>query len=162
MRRLFVKLIAAGLMLGASTVASAADKPGLSATLLRGGTFSLEDSRGKVVLINFWATWCVPCRAEMPALDAYYRVHRGAGLEMLAVSLDADGSKSKILKATSAFQFPAARLADTRISRSDVPTALPATRIYGRDGKVRYESMGQPLDAASLERLVAPLLAERR
>lgn len=164
MRSGFVKTIFLGLLIGIGTGATAAaGRQPVSATTLDGGSFSLAQARGRVVILNFWATWCAPCRAEMPALDAYYRAHHGAGLDLLAISLDADGTKSRLAKVTSAYLFPVARLTDTRIDRSSIPGALPATRIYGRDGTLRYDSTargGRPLDAAALDRLVAPLLAE--
>jgi cytochrome c biogenesis protein CcmG/thiol:disulfide interchange protein DsbE len=143
--------------------APAAGPEALAATTLDGGHFSLADARGRVVIVNFWATWCAPCRAEMPALDVYYRAHRGEGLEMLAVSLDANGSAKKLARATAAFRFPVARIADTSLPRSAIPRALPETRVYGRDGRLRYKSVarkGELLDSAAIERIVTPLLRE--
>lgn len=164
MLRGFAKVAFVGLLATCVSTSTGAEALQLTATTLDGARFSLAEARGHVVIVNYWATWCAPCRAEMPALDAYYRAHHGGGLDMLAISLDADGSKKKLLKATSGFSFPVARIGDTHIARSDIPTGLPATRIYGRDGMLRYNSFGrksQPLDAASIERIVAPLLAER-
>src|ERR1700675_5071885 len=59
--------------------------PAVRAELLDGGTFDSLKQSGKVVVLNFWATWCKPCREEMPALDAYYRAHRAEGLEVIAI-----------------------------------------------------------------------------
>jgi len=160
----FARNVALGLLLAVHSVAPAAGRQPLSATTLDGGHFSLPDEKGQVVIVNFWATWCVPCRAEMPALDSYYRAHHDAGLEMLAISLDADGSRNRVAKVAEAYHFPVAMLRDTRIDRATLPTALPATRIYARDGTLVYQSPlrdAKPLDQAALERLVTPLLARR-
>lgn len=143
----------------------AADVPSLAATTLEGKPFSLAASRGQVVIVNFWATWCVPCRTEMPALDSYYRAHKSEGLALLAISVDAGASKKKLAAVTSKFSFAVARIDDTRIARSQIPSALPETRIYGRDGRLRFDSLarkGAPLDEPTLQRIVAPLLAEPR
>jgi cytochrome c biogenesis protein CcmG, thiol:disulfide interchange protein DsbE len=151
-------------MLGVSTTQVAASSvERLSATTLNGKSFSLAAQGGHVVLINFWATWCAPCRAEMPALDAYYRKHHAQGLDILAVSVDDGARTASLIAVTSLFAFPVAKIADTKIARSAIPTALPTTRIYGRDGRLRFESdqrHPQALDAATLDRLLGPLLAE--
>jgi thiol-disulfide isomerase/thioredoxin len=163
MRQTLFKLAVVAVLTGLAAPSLAVDTSPLVATTLDGARFDLAGERGRVVIVNFWATWCAPCRAEMPALDAYYRAHLGDGFDLLAISLDADGSRKKLLAATAAFRFPVARIADTRMARSAIPTGLPATRIYGRDGTLRYDSAerhGQPLDAAALQRIVAPLLAE--
>jgi thiol-disulfide isomerase/thioredoxin len=62
--------------------------PDFTLPMLSGGTLHLTDFRGKVVLLNFWATWCVPCRLEMPALEALYQRHKARGLEVVTVNLD--------------------------------------------------------------------------
>jgi len=145
------------------SVALAADRERpLSATTTDGRHFSLAEAKGHVVIVNFWATWCAPCRVEMPALDAYYRAHHEAGLDMLAISLDADGATDKVARVAGQYRFPVALLRDIRVERRDIPTALPATRIYARDGTLAYTSPARgnrPLDEATLERIVGPLLA---
>ena len=78
-----------------------------------------------------------------PALGSYFRKHRDAGLSMLAISIDAGASRKKLAEVTRGLGFPVARLDDTRIARSAIPTALPETRIYGRDGTLRYDSAGR-------------------
>ncbi len=135
----------------------------ISARTTTGAPFALTDNRGNVVIVNFWATWCAPCRAEMPALDAYYRQHRDAGLALIAISLDASATRKQVERATQGFAFAVARIGDVHMARSAIPSALPTTRIYGRDGRLRYASdplRPVPFDATTLERIVAPLLAE--
>jgi len=155
--------IATLVLLVAWPTASLARDATLTARTLDGATFSLADQRGHVVIVNFWATWCAPCRQEMPALDAYYRGHRGNGLAMVAIRMDAGASIKKLREATAAYAFPVARLDDARLPRPAIPTALPETRIYDRQGVLRYDSAADkthPLvDAALLDRVVTPLLA---
>jgi thiol-disulfide isomerase/thioredoxin len=119
---------------------------------------------GEVTIIHFWATWCAPCRIEMPILDAYYRKHRGQGLAMIAVSIDQGVSTRKLKDATGKFAFPVARVDDVKMPRRDIPAAIPVNRIYDRAGRLRFQSRGDgrsTIDAATLERVVSPLLAER-
>lgn len=162
MRPLPSSLVAIMLAVTAPGQALAKDAT-LTARTIDGARFSLADQRDKVVIVNFWATWCVPCRVEMPALDAYFRRHRADGLAMIAISVDAGASAGKLAKATRGFAFPVASLDDTHIARSALPAALPATRIYGRDGTLRFDSVIRatpPLDEATIARIVGPLLAE--
>jgi len=119
---------------------------------------------GQVTIVNFWATWCAPCRAEMPILDAFYRKHRAQGLTMVAISLDDGVAKGKLREVTSAFAFPVARISDAKMPRKDIPRALPVTRIYDRRGRLVFATRGDgrsTIDAATLERVVSPLLAAR-
>ena len=154
--------------LAAFAMVSIASSPGSSPSLiasktLDGKPFALSEQRGHVVIVTFWATWCAPCKAEMPALDAYYRRHQADGLSMLAISVDAGASIKKLQGATSAYSFPVARLDDTRMARSAIPTALPETRVFDRLGALRYDSASEkgrpPIDGPTLERVVTPLLA---
>jgi thiol-disulfide isomerase/thioredoxin len=118
----------------------------------------------QVTLVHYWATWCVPCREEMPILDAYYRRHHAQGLAMIAISLDQGVTVHKLQDVTRNFAFPVARVDDVKMPRGDIPKALPVTRVYDRTGHLAFQTKGDGrtiLDAATLERVVTPLLAAR-
>ena len=154
--RTLVKLAAALLL---ATPAAAA--PFQAAKTIAGAPFS---SNGQVTMVHYWATWCVPCRLEMPILDAFYRKHHGQGLAMLAVSIDQGVSTRKLQDVTAKFAFPVARIDDVKMPRRDIPSALPVTRIYDRSGRLVFATRGDGhtiVDAATLERVVTPLLARR-
>ncbi len=134
--------------------------PAMQEKLLDGATFKLDDNAGKVIIVNLWATWCAPCRAEMPALDAYYRAHRGDGLVMLAISMDDPKDESKVREAMKPFAFPAALARDADIKAYGRVWRLPLTFVIDRQGVLRKEDWyGDPgIDASSLEQVVTPLL----
>jgi thiol-disulfide isomerase/thioredoxin len=137
--------------------------PALDAKLLDGTHYSLASERGKVVIVNFWATWCAPCRAEMPAIDAYYRKHRGEGLEVLAVSMDDPGSEERVRNVMRAFSFPAALGPQSDFKGYQRIWRLPLTFVIDREGVLRKKDWyGDPgIDEQLLEKTVTPLLAKR-
>ena len=148
-------------LVAASLVCSlpAAAAPFEAAKTIAGVPFS---SNGQVTIVHYWATWCAPCRVEMPVLDAYYRKHHPQGLTMLAVSLDQGVSTGKLRQDTAKFSFPVARVDDVRLPRRDIPGALPVTRVYDRSGRLVFATKGDgrtTIDMATLERIVTPLLA---
>ena len=135
--------------------------PFQSARTLTGAPFNGD---GQVTVVNYWATWCAPCRQEMPILDAFYRRHQGQGLAMLAVSIDQGVSARKLEAVTTGFAFAVARVDDIRMPRREIPTALPVTRVYDRSGRLVFQTKGDGrtiLDPATLDRVVTPLLAAR-
>lgn len=116
---------------------------------------------GHVTIVHYWATWCAPCRIEMPILDAYYRKHRAHGLDMIAVSIDQGVSTRKLKDVTARFAFPVARIDDVKMPRRDIPSAIPVNRVYDKSGRLIFESKGDgksTIDMATLERVVTPLL----
>src|ERR1700758_1674476 len=99
--------------------------PALVIEELNGTAFDLANQRGKVVIVNFWATWCPPCRKEMPALDAFYRRYKAAGLEMIGLSADRPHDRSDVVKVMQSFSYPAAMLDDVKSDGFGDPCVLP-------------------------------------
>jgi len=147
----------------AGAASEGAEAPPIEARLLDGSAFSLAAQAGKVVVVNLWATWCAPCRAEMPALDAYYRQHRDEGLVLLAVSMDAPNDEAKVRDVMRDFAFPAALIRDANIKGYGRVWRLPLTFVVDRGGILRkYDWYGDPgLDGALLDATVTPLLRAR-
>lgn len=134
--------------------------PPLSATLLDGRSFTLQQAAGKVLIVNFWATWCAPCRVEMPALEAFRQQHRDRGLQILAISLDEPRQRAAVRTALQGYGFDAALAADAAYEGYGRIWRLPTTFVIDRESRLRSElNLGtKALDAAWMERHVTPLI----
>ena len=127
--------------------ASAAVQPSSSApdfTLksAAGANLRLQEQRGQVVLVNFWATWCGPCRQELPHLNSLYDKYRSSGFVLLGVNIDDDPRLATALAAKLGLRFPVLLDNDKRVSRVYDMSAMPATLLIDRDGRVRYIHRG--------------------
>ena len=107
-----------------------------------GDNLRLSEFRGDVVMINFWATWCGPCRQEMPILDELYSRYQRVGFNLLGVNIDDDSGKAMNMIAELGVSFPV--LFDTRkeVSKLYAVDAMPVTILVDRDGKVRHVHQG--------------------
>lgn len=134
--------------------------PTVIAQLIDGGKFDLAKARGKVVVINFWATWCEPCREEMPALDAFYRAHQSEGLEVVAISMDHSRDLAKVRKVMKSYRFPTALISDSRIRGYGRLWRIPITFVIDRRGILRFDGwkFADKLDQTMLEKNIIPLL----
>jgi len=111
--------------------------PDFSLSTTDGRTVHLSDFRGKPVLLNFWATFCVPCREEMPALQTLWKAYRHAGLVVLAVAADRDksGAAIKAFLASTDVGFPVLLDSDGEVRRRYEVQALPTSYLIGADGR---------------------------
>jgi len=137
-----------------------APAPSYTIPRVGGGSDSLLAHRGSVVLLNFWATWCPPCKAEMPALETLYRSERARGLVVLGIDQGESLSTAGAFARAHGVTFPILVDADQRYAASYVSIGLPTTVLVSRDGHV-----ARGIDGAQtlpqLRALVGPLLAAR-
>ncbi|MDZ4674780.1 MAG: redoxin domain-containing protein [Gemmatimonadota bacterium] len=138
----------------------AGDTPVYTAETLDGRTLTNDSLRGKVVLVNFWATWCLPCRVEMPLLQAMADRHRDAGLVVLGLSRD-EGPVDQVRTFLSdrGIRYPVAVVGGETERRFGGLAGYPTSFLLDRTGKIRHQAMG-PLAMVSFEPAVRRLLAE--
>jgi thiol-disulfide isomerase/thioredoxin len=117
--------------------------PGLVLKDLKGTTVDLADYRGKVVLVNFWATWCEPCREEMPSMQELRRRLEGRPFEILAVNLAESESKISDFLRRFPLDFPIVLDRNSNARREWKVRVLPTSFIVAPDGGVRYSVVGE-------------------
>jgi peroxiredoxin len=132
--------LSAGLALPA--VAPSAIAPDFTLRTLDGPNLRLQEQRGRVVLVNFWATWCGPCRQEIPHLNKLYEKYRASGFVLLGVNIDDDAKVASDLALKLGVKFPVLMDTDKTVSRLYDMSAMPATIVIDRDGRVRYIHRG--------------------
>lgn len=129
---------------------------------LRGGNSELKDYEGKVVLLNFWATWCMPCRAEMPSMEAAWKKYKDQGFVVVAISVD-EGSKGRIETFVRLLDLSFPILLDPESEVSDLykVSNMPTSFLIDRNGKIISRIVGTD-DWTSPEaiQLVEKLLSE--
>lgn len=135
--------------------------PALTVTKLDGQIFDLSALRGKVVVVNFWATWCPPCRVELPEMDKFYREYQGRGVVIIALSIERSRDRGDVRKAMQPFAFPAAMLCDAKANGFGEANSIPDTYVIDKNGVLRATFIaGKPtVTEKSLSDAVLPLLS---
>jgi len=107
-----------------------------------GKNLKLSEFRGQVVMINFWATWCAPCREELPHLNRLHQQYRRAGFVLLGVNIDDNPKAAQAMATHVKLGFPVLFDTDKQVSKRYDVDAMPSTLIIDRDGKVQYVHRG--------------------
>ena len=175
-RRRMIALAVAGVALGVAGLAATQlmrrelfpVEPGSRAPDFRAVTLdeeprprTMDDYRGKVVLLNIWATWCAPCRIEMPSIEQLHKSYAQKGLEVVAVSVDDPGTSEQIRDFVEQYglTFDVLHDPEGRIREQYQTTGYPETVVIGRDGVIRRKLIGasdwnSPATRALIERLL--------
>jgi len=150
---LAASLLAAALVFAAPVRAAMPEQPSLKVTTLDGKPFDLAAHRGQWVIVNYWATWCVPCIKEMPDISRFVAAHKNVAAIGLAYE-DSEPDDIKAFLAKHPVVYPVSQVTlDNPPKDFDEPQGLPTTWLIGPDGKVVKHIVG-PVTADSLEALI--------
>jgi peroxiredoxin len=116
--------------------------PGFDLAARDGGHVALADLEGQVVMVNFWATWCGPCRQEMPHLEALYQRYQDLGFTLLGVNVEEDASGADAYLAETPVSFPILFDPKNEVSALYDVVAMPSTVLIDRSGNVRFVHHG--------------------
>jgi peroxiredoxin len=120
-----------------------------------GEKFRLSEQRGKVVMINFWATWCPPCLEEMPAMERLYREQKDRGFTLIAVSVDTDPKVVAPFVRAHKLSFPIGLDPSMSLANTYAVRALPSSFVVGRDGNLAALALGpRPWDGVAAHALI--------
>lgn len=138
--------------------------PVFSLGTLSNEVVSLKDLQGQVIIINFWATWCLPCKEEMPALAEVFEEYQDDKLAILAINSTSQDSITSVERFTTEYQLPFPILLDRdgSIARQYNVTALPTTFFIGMDGIIKRVIIGGPLTKTALRSELVNLLGEKK
>jgi Peroxiredoxin len=135
--------------------------PPITLHTLDGKQISLQDLRGKVVIVTFWATWCGPCREELPLLSRYAQAHAGDGVAILGFSLDGPDDIEKVRAVARALSFPVGLLGDPHVPGYGRIWHLPVSFTIDRNGRLvdnGWKDKQPAWTSEQLENIVTPLL----
>ncbi|HXQ46867.1 MAG TPA: TlpA disulfide reductase family protein [Caulobacteraceae bacterium] len=157
--RVWTIVLAAAVLVGGPASAARVGRPapGFTLVTLDHQKYSLADLRGKVVVLNFWATWCTPCKAELAAMNNYARRHPGEGLAIFAIKTD-DYPAYKLTDLAKALPFPV--VADFRSwDYGEINNQVPSSYVIDRAGVLRLMQAGA-FNEDGFDQTITPLLAQ--
>lgn len=139
---MFTMFFLSGITFGASYLYASQLAPDFTLKSKESGNIRLSEQRGNIVMVNFWASWCGPCREELPEMEALYQEYRDLGFEILAVNVDDEESKADILLDDIEVSFPVLYDTAGNVSKLYDVNAMPTTVIIDRDGNQRLLHLG--------------------
>lgn len=145
-RRALRLLLGAALVVGAGVCGGAASPtpaaPDFTLRTSDGRNLRLQELRGQVVMVNFWASWCAPCRVEMPHLNRLADKYRSSGFTLLGVNVDEDPRNAIGAATKMGLRFPVLLDGDKKVVKMYEVATMPSTVLIDRDGRVRYVHRG--------------------
>jgi thiol-disulfide isomerase/thioredoxin len=145
-------MLAAAVLAGGATAAAGPQRrpwpagrptPPLALSALDGGNWDLGAQRGRVVGLNFWASWCEPCRAELPSLELMAERHQHDGLVVVALNFKESVASVRRFMESASLSLPVLRDADGSVARAFGVGLFPTTVFVGREGRVRFSVLGE-------------------
>lgn len=128
---------------------------------LSGRGVSIASLKGKVVLVDFWASWCAPCREELPVLEALYKKYRGRGFEIVGVNLDQSPDKVQRFLSGTPLSFRVVHDRGRAVAERYAPSKMPSSFLIDRKGIVRHVHAGfRAADRSALDSQISALLAK--
>jgi len=142
--------------------ASVGDRaPDFTLKSMSGTNLKLSEQAGNVVLLNFWASWCGPCRKEMPLLNDLHNKYQALGFTVLGVNVEEDSSQAKSFIAAQPVDFPILLDSSNQVSKLYDVVAMPTTVVIDRNGNMRYLHKGYKSgDEKKYKKMVKKLLRE--
>ncbi len=137
-----VLMVSVSMFLLAGAQAESEMAPNFTLKNRSGENVKLSELRGQVVLVNFWASWCGPCRQEMPILEKLYKKYKSLGFVILGVNVDDKPKQAESLLKLIDVSFPVLFDTDKKISEKYKVTAMPSSFLIDRDGKLYSEHKG--------------------
>ncbi len=138
LKRIVAFALASSLALSAAAEELSGPAPDFDLAVMDGGRIKLSELKGQVVMVNFWATWCGPCREEMPHLEALYQRYSDLGFTLLGVNVEEDSSGADEFLAETPVSFPILFDPGNDVSELYDVVAMPSTVMIDREGNMRY------------------------
>ena len=161
MKSVCALLVTALVSTQASAVAPSGPAPAFQLASLAGKPVNLAQYKGQVVMINFWATWCVPCRQEMPLLEQMHKKYKPMGFTMLGVNVEPDSAAAATWLKTTPVTFPILFDTKSEVSKLYAVAGMPSTVIVDRKGNLRWLHRGyKPGDENEYQNQIRALVRE--
>jgi peroxiredoxin len=142
MRQAATALVLLGSGAALQAAVPSASAPDFTLRSVDGPNLRLQEQRGSVVMLNFWATWCGPCREEMPQLNKLYAKYRASGFVLLGVNVDDDARHAADVAKRMGVAFPVLLDTDKTVTSLYAVSTMPSTLLIDRDGRLRYLHRG--------------------
>ncbi|MFO1408426.1 MAG: TlpA disulfide reductase family protein [Steroidobacteraceae bacterium] len=158
--RTSTRLTVVALLAAAASIAGAAT-PDFTLPARSGGTLSLDSLKGQVVMVNFWATWCGPCRQEMPLLEQIQQKYEPLGFTVVGINVEPDSAAAQTWLKGVGVTFPILFDRENTVAASFGVEGMPSTVFIDRNGTVRYVHRGyKPGDEAKYSDMIRSLVKE--